>query len=548
MRNLLITVMIFLIFLSLELVADFTLKDPAPPFPEPDQAPLTLILAGGTIYSGDARQGVAADVGILDDHIVMIGNLSAHSAELRLDVSGLAVTPGFIDIHSHAVRSKREESGIFLWPDAENYIRQGVTTVIGGPDGSSEYPVSILLMDLEATPAAVNFGTFVGHNTVRELAMGRENRAPTVPELKFMRDMVEIAMDEGAFGLSSGLKYIPGAYSSTGEVIALARVAGRHGGIYITHMREESQGLIDSVAETIRIAEEGGLPAQITHHKAMGVKMWGRSDETLAMVNAANARGVDISIDQYPYSASSTGLTVLFPAWSMAGDEKERKARFQDPETRATIVAGIVDNLKFDRGGNDPSRVSIAECSWDTTLNGRNLAEILAQRGMEVTIENAAELVLIMEESGGCSAVYHAMSEEDVIRIMQHPKTMIASDGGIFMPGDNVPHPRNYGSFARVLGVYVREKGVLSFSVAIHKMTRMPADRIGLQDRGRIEVGAVADIAVLDPDRVIDRATFEKPHQFSEGVQHVFVNGQAVLLNGEMTGERPGRVLRSKNN
>ena len=328
----------------------------------------------------------------------------------------------------------------------------------------------------------------------------------------------------------------------------LARVAGRHGGIYITHMREESQGLIDSVAETIRIAEEGGLPAQITHHKAMGVKMWGRSDETLAMVNAANARGVDISIDQYPYSASSTGLTVLFPAWSMAGDEKERKARFQDPETRATIVAGIVDNLKFDRGGNDPSRVSIAECSWDTTLNGRNLAEILAQRGMEVTIENAAELVLIMEESGGCSAVYHAMSEEDVIRIMQHPKTMIASDGGIFMPGDNVPHPRNYGSFARVLGVYVREKGALSFPVAIHKMTRMPADRIGLQDRGRIEVGAVADIAVLDPDRVIDRATFEKPHQFSEGVQHVFVNGQAVLLNGEMTGERPGMVLRSKNN
>ena len=543
MRNLLITVMIFLIFVSLELAADFTLKDPAPPFPETDQAPLTLILAGGTIYSGDARQGVAADVGILDDHIVMIGNLSAHSAELRLDVSGLAVTPGFIDIHSHAVRSKREESGIFLWPDAENYIRQGVTTVIGGPDGSSEYPVSILLADLEAAPAAVNFGTFVGHNTVRELAMGRENRAPTVQELKFMRDMVEIAMDEGAFGLSSGLKYIPGAYSSTGEVIALARVAGRHGGIYITHMREEGQGLIDSVAETIRIGEEGGLPAQITHHKAMGVKMWGRSNETLAMVNAANARGLDISIDQYPYSASSTGLRVLFPAWGMAGDEKERMARFQDPETRAAIVAGIVDNLKFDRGGNDPSRVAIAECSWDTSLNGRNLAEILAQRGMEVTIENAAELVLIMEESGGCSAVYHAMSEEDVIRIMQHPTAMFETDGDLVQPGVGFPHPRTYGSFPRILGRYVRELEALTLEEAVRKMTSAPADWLGQSDRGRLAVDMVADITVFDADRITDRAEFTDPHHYADGVVHVWVGGTAVLQAGEMTGALPGHFL-----
>jgi len=447
MKNWLTATLIISILASLQLAADFSLTDPAPPFPESDQESLTVILEGGTVFNGDAEKGRVADVGIRDHHIMAIGDLSKHPAKIRLDVSGLAVTPGFIDIHSHAVRKKRKESGIFLWPDAENYIRQGVTTVIGGPDGFSEYPVAILFADLEDAPASVNFGTFVGHNTVRELAMGQENRAPTLQELRFMKDMVEIAMLDGAFGLSSGLKYIPGAYSATEEVIALARVSRLNGGIYITHMREEGLGLIDSVAETIRIAEEGGLPAQITHLKAMGMKMWGKSSEALDMINAANARGLDISIDQYPYSASS--------------------------------------------------------------------------------------------------AVDHAMSEEDVIRIMQHPKTMIASDGGIFMPGDNVPHPRNYGSFARVLGVYVREKGVLSFPMAIHKMTRMPADRIGLHDRGRIEVGAVADIAVLDPKRVIDRATFENPHQFSEGVQHVFINGQAVLLNGEMTGERPGRVLRS---
>ncbi|MFC1795806.1 amidohydrolase family protein [Pseudomonadota bacterium] len=447
MKNWLTATLFISILASLELAADFSLTDPAAALEEWDQETLTVILAGGTVYNGDEKKGRVADVGILDHHIMAIGNLSKHKAKIRLDVSGLAVTPGFIDIHSHAVRKKREESGIFLWPDAENYIRQGVTTVIGGPDGFSEYPVSVLFADLEDAPASVNFGTFVGHNTIRELAMGRENRAPTVQELRFMKDMVKIAMVDGAFGLSSGLKYVPGAYSKTEEVIALARVAGLNGGIYITHMREEGLGLIESVAETIRIGEKAGLPAQITHHKAMGMKMWGKSSEMLEMVNAANARGLDITLDQYPYSASS--------------------------------------------------------------------------------------------------AVNHGMSEEDVVRIMQYPKTMIASDGGIFMPGDNVPHPRNYGSFARVLGVYVREKGVLSFPVAVHKMSRMPADRIGLQDRGRIEVGAIADITVLDPNRVIDRATYQNPHQFSEGVQHVFVNGQAVLLDGKMTGERPGRVLRS---
>jgi len=505
---------------------------------------LDVILAGGTVYNGDGSAGLVTDVGISGDRIMAVGDLSGRESELRLDLTGLAVVPGFIDIHSHAVRGEVEKSGIFLWPDAENYIRQGVTTAIGGPDGSSWYPLSELFSMLEESPSAVNFGTFVGHNTVRKLAMGRADRAATPEEMQAMKEMVASAMIEGAFGLSSGLKYIPGAYAETGEVIELARVAGEYGGIYISHMREEGVGLLDSVRETIRIGEEGALPAQITHHKAMGARMWGKSNESLALIDAANARGLDISSDQYPYAASSTGIDVLFPAWSLAGDEEEQLARLQDAAVRAKIKTAIIENLMYDRGGNDPSRVAIASCEWNLALNGKNLAEILQERGLEPSMENAAELAMELVENGGCSAVYHAMSEEDVVRIMQHPKTMVASDGGIFMLNEDMPHPRNYGSFARVLGYYVREKGVLSFPQAVHKMTMMPADRIGLSDRGRIEAGAIADIAVLNPETVIDRATFSQPHQMSEGVLHVFVNGQAVLLNGEMTGARPGRVLR----
>ena len=505
----------------------------------------SLILEGGTVWTGAGDSPRVTDIGIRNDRIAAIGNLAGRSAKQRLSVAGLDVVPGFIDIHSHAVRSSRETSGIFQHPDAENYIRQGVTTVIGGPDGSSAHPVSVVLGDLEASPASINFGTFIGHNTVRKEVMGREDRAPAAEELEAMKALVRTAMLEGAYGLSSGLKYIPGAYADTEEVIELARVAGEYDGIYITHMREEGLDLIKSVRETIRIGEEGGLPAQITHHKAMGGEMWGKSAETLALVDAANARGVDVSSDQYPYTASSTGISVLFPAWSLAGTKETQLARLQDPEIRARMKESIVFNLIHDRGGNDPARVAIAECKWDPSLNGKNFAEVLRDRNQPVDIERAAELALELQENGGCSGVFHAMSEEDVERIMQHPRTMIASDGGIFVAGEGVPHPRNYGSFARVLAYYVRDKQVLSPAIAIHKMSMMPADRIGLKDRGRIEVDAIADIAVMDLNTVQDHATFPQPHQYSSGVEHVLVNGVVVLRNGEMTGKRPGRSLRA---
>ncbi len=513
--------------------------------PESEAPSFDVILAGGIVYSGADEEGVVADVGINGDRIAAVGNLGASDANLRLDVSGLAVVPGFIDIHSHAVRDDPTE-GIFRWPDAENQIRQGVTTVIGGPDGGSPLPITDTLTALEENPAAVNFGTFVGHGSIRRLIVGEEDRPPTAGELDLMRAEVRKAMEAGAFGLSSGLIYLPGRFATTEEVIELARVAAEYDGIYISHMREEGLDLLKSVAETIRIGEEGDLPTQLTHHKVVGAPMWGKSVDTLRMVDEAIARGVDVSIDQYPYTASSTSLTILFPGWALDGGRPALLERLADPEQRARMRDDIVYRIETDRGGDDPANVGLSNCAHNTSLNGLNLAEVLRQQEREVSHGNAADLLMDLVAAGNCSAVFHALNEEDVKRIMAHPVTMPSSDGGIEGPSERVPHPRNYGTFARVLGRYVREENLMPFHTAIHKVARLPADRIGLSDRGRIEEGAIADIAVLDPDEVIDTATFEDPHQYAKGAQHVFVAGQAVLLNAEMTGARPGRVLRSR--
>jgi N-acyl-D-amino-acid deacylase len=507
---------------------------------------LSIVLEGGDVFSGEDAEPLVADVGIIGDRIVAIGNLKDREAELRLDVSGLAVVPGFIDIHSHAVRNNPED-GIFRWPDAENLIRQGVTTVVGGPDGSSPLPVSNTLQALEDNPASVNFATFVGHGSIRGLIVGPDDRPPTDEELDLMRDEVRKAMEQGAFGLSSGLIYTPGRFAATEEVIELAKVAAEYDGIYISHMREEGLDLLKSVEETIRIGEEGGLPTQLTHHKVVGAPMWGKSTETLRMVDEARARGVDVSIDQYPYTASSTSLTILFPGWSMDGGREILLQRLEDPEQRPRIRGEIVYRIEVDRGGNDPANVVLANCPHDISLNGLNLSDVLRQQERTVSKENAAELLMELVTAGNCSAVFHAINEEDVKRIMQHPMTMTASDGGVEAPSDRVPHPRNYGTFARLLGYYVREQNTLPFETAIYKVSKLPATRIGLSDRGRIEVGAIADIAVIDPDTILDIATFENPHQYAEGAHHVFVSGEAVLLNAEMTGARPGRVIRSNN-
>ena len=499
-----------------------------------------LVLAGGEVHDGRGGAPRVADVGIRGERVAAIGDLSDARAAERVDVSGLAVMPGFLDIHSHATR------GVFRHPLAENYLRQGVTTALGGPDGSSPLPIGEWLTRFETEGAAVNMGLLVGHGTVRREVLGLEDRAPDETELETMRGLVDQAMRDGAFGLSTGLKYPPGTFAETGEVIELAKVAARYGGVHISHMREEGLALLDAVRETIRIGEEGGLPTQLTHHKVVGAPMWGQSVESLRLVDEAVARGVDVTIDQYPYTASSTGLTILFPAWSLAGGAEALAERLRDPEQRERIREAIRENLEVDRGGGSPDNVVIARCEWDPSLEGKSLGDILRERGLPATTDEGATLALELQENGGFGGVFHAMHEDDVRRIMAHPRTMIASDGGIVAPGEGVPHPRNYGTFARVLSLYVREAGLLSVEEAVRKMTSLPAGRLGLDDRGVIEEGAVADLAVLDLAAVEEHATFGDPHRYAGGAHHVLVSGVFALRDREMTGARPGKALRHR--
>ena len=477
------------------------------------------------------------DIGIRGDTIAAIGQLDNAQSATNIDAKGLVVAPGFIDIHTHARR------GIFLDPTAQNYIRQGVTTILEGNDGSSPLPLAPFFEKLSATPLAVNFGSFVGQGSIRQQVTGLENRKATPDEIGKMKELARQAMREGAFGLSSGLFYVPGNFTPTEEVIEIAKVVGGMGGMYISHMRDEAAGVTDSVRETIRIGEEGGLPTQVTHHKIIGKGNWGKSVDTLKLIEEARARGVDATIDQYPYTASSTGTAALFPQWSLAGGPKALLERLAAPEQRIRIKTVIVDRILTDRGGGDPKNVVMAGCSFDPALAGKSLAQITADRGRPVTVENAAETAIEIQQKGGCAAVYHAIGEDDVVRILRSPYTMIGSDGEVPEFGKGAPHPRSYGTFARVLARYVREQKAVTLEEAVHKMSGYTAQRLKLYDRGLLRPGMKADVVIFDPAKVRDTADFPNPHQYAEGFSYVIVNGKPVIASGKLTGERPGRVL-----
>jgi dihydroorotase/N-acyl-D-amino-acid deacylase len=478
------------------------------------------------------------DIAVRGDTVALIAPRIDAQAARVIDAGGLVASPGFIDIHTHARR------GIFDVPTADNYVRQGVTTLIEGPDGGSPIPLAPFLEKVAATRITPNFASFIGQGSVRSTVMGEVDRAATTEELEKMRVLVRQGMEDGAFGLSSGLFYVPGAFTPTEEVIDLAKVAGQMGGLYISHMRDEAKGLQESVRETIAIGERGGLPTQITHHKVVGKKYWGGSVQTLRQVDEARARGVDATIDQYPYTASATSIAAaLLPAWAQEGGRESTLKRLKDATTRAKIKAESVAIIRDERGGGDPKNVAVSSCQFDQALAGKNLAQITQGRGLAVSIENAAETAMWIVEQGGCQGIFHAIGEEDLERILVHPATMIASDGEIPIFGRNSPHPRSYGTFARVLGVYVRDKKLLSLETAVQKMSALPAQRLGLTDRGVLRTGMKADIAIFDPARVRDMATFEKPHAYAEGVTHVIVNGQVAFENGKMTAARPGRIL-----
>ncbi|MGI8742649.1 MAG: N-acyl-D-amino-acid deacylase family protein [Bryobacteraceae bacterium] len=499
--------------------------------------PYDILISNGTVVDGSGNPWFRADIAIRGDSIAAIGLLGNAPALRRIDARGLIVSPGFIDIHTHARR------GIFQDPNARNYIRQGVTTLIEGNDGSSPIPLAPFFEKLAQSRIAVNFGSFAGQGSIRQQVLGLENRKATAAEISQMRELARQAMLDGAFGLSTGLFYVPGNFTPTEEVVEIAKVVGAMGGMHISHMRDEAAGVLDSVRETIRIGEEGGLPTQVTHHKIIGKANWGRTVETLRLVDEARARGVDVTIDAYPYTASSTGLAALFPQWSQAGGQKALVERLSAPEQRARIKAAIVDNILTNRGGGDPKNVVIASCSFNPNLAGKSLADITADQGRAVTPENAAETAMELQQKGSCSAVYHAIDDRDVERVLRSPYTMIGSDGEVPVFGQGAPHPRSYGTFARVLARYVRERKVLTLEDAIRKMSGYPAERLKLFDRGLLRPGMKADVVVFDPTTVRDKADFTTPHQYAEGFRYVIVNGHPIIDAGKLTEQRPGRIL-----
>lgn len=496
------------------------------------------LIRGGTVVDGTGAPAFTADVAVRGDRIARVSRepIPAEQARRVLNARGLVVAPGFIDTHAHV-------EGLPSRPLAENFLRQGVTTVVYAPDGGMPWPFGEYVARLRERGHAPNIALFAGFNTARGQVMGSANRAPTPAELERMKAMIDEAMREGAIGISTGLRYVPATYATTEEVIEVARVAARYGGFYSSHIRDEGEGSIDAVAEVIRIARETGMPAQVSHHKLMGQPQWGQSVRTLAMVDSARAEGLDITIDAYPYTATSTGTGVLFPSWALAGGRDSLRARLDDPETRARIVEGIKRTIIEERGGGDLARIQLAVVSFNRAWEGKTFADIARERGREPDLDFAAELAIEIQLQGGASGVWHVVDEEDVRRIMRHPWTMISSDGELSALGRGHPHPRGYGAFARVLGHYVREEGVLTLEEAVRKMTSLPAWRIGQPERGRIAEGMLADIAVFDPARIRDRATFTEPHHFVVGVEHVLVNGVPVIVGASLTGEKPGRVL-----
>ncbi len=506
--------------------------------PAPEVVPYDLVIAGGTVVDGSGAPGVRADVAIRGDRIVRIdpAGIAGDDAVKVLDAEGHVVAPGFIDNHAHI------QTRIHEYPLAENFLWQGITTILASlHSGDQPWPLDEYAASLDVAP---NVGFFAGHTWTRRQVLGTENRAPTADELAEMRSLVEQSMEQGAIGLSTGLLYVPANYAETEEVIELAKVAARHGGIYVSHMRDEGRGLIDAVAEVIRIAREADIPAQIQHHKAMGPGQFGWSERTLAMIDSARATGLDVTHDLYPYTAGSTGSTVLFPPWALAGGIDSLRARVDDPETRARLEEGMRDRIREEWAGDDLSRIQFRQLYSDPRYDGKTMADLARDRGMPNTVDTGVQLGIELQLAGGFSAIYHVMDEADVQRIMKHPLAMFQTDGDPVGYGEGFPHPRSYGAFPRVLARYVRELKVLTLEDAIRRMTSMPAQQIGQSERGFLREGMLADVVVFDPETIQDLATYIDPHRYSVGMRHVLVNGVPVIENRSLTGEKPGRVLK----
>ena len=487
-----------------------------------------LVIRGGTVYDGSGRPGARADVGVRGDRIAAVGVITERGG-VELDATGLAVSPGFVDVHSH------DDLAVLLDPRMDFKVMQGVTSDVVGNCGSGVTPYEAgirrfrrfvpgaeppvwddmagYMRRVDETGPSCNVAVLVGHGSLRYGAMGVEQRAPSASEMDRMRSWVREGAEAGAVGLSTGLIYEPGRFARTDEVIALAREMAAAGGLYATHMRNEAGGLLQAVAEAIRIGEESGAAVQISHHKASGRGNWGAVRRSLELIEAARARGLDVTADQYPYTAGSTSLAAVI----------------QNGAFRTDSPGGL--------GSLDAADVLIASAPKHPEWEGVRLAHLVEQWGSGT--EAAAQRV-VEAEGEACFVVVFTMDEADVRTVMAHPTTMIGSDG---VPAGSKPHPRLYGTFPRVLGRYVAD-GVLDLPTAIHRMTGMPAAKFRLVDRGAIRAGAFADLVVFDPARIRDTATYDDPKRYPDGIRAVYVNGRAVARDGQHTGARPGRALR----
>ncbi|MDP9349564.1 MAG: D-aminoacylase [Gemmatimonadota bacterium] len=522
-----------------------------------------LLIRGGRIVDGTGSPWYRGDVAIRGGRIAAVGLLTGARARDTVDATGLVVAPGFIDMLGHS------EYPLLRDGRAISKITQGITSEITG-EVTSVVPVNentlrelapatrqrVTWRDLdgyfealERARPAINLGTFVTVGSVRRYVMGDADRAPTPEELERMRGLVAEAMQDGAMGLSTGLIYAPASFARTEEIVELARVAARYGGGYATHMRSEGERLVEAIQEAIRIGEEAGTWVQIHHLKASGRANWGKMRQAVATIEAARARGVDVSADQYPYPASGTGLDAIIPNWAHAGGTDSLLARLAHPETRARIrrelTAGGTDwQIGASSGG--PNGVMIAGVGTDSLkkYQGMRLDEVARARGQEVA---DALFDLLLADRANTSAIYFSMSEEDIEHAMRQPWVSVGIDAGARAADSTVtgkPHPRAYGSFPRILCRYVRERKVIPLEDAVRKFTALPAARVGLDDRGVIKEGMYADVTIFNPDTVCDRATFEDPVRTPVGIEHVLVNGVPVVRNGQVTGARPGRALR----
>jgi len=512
-----------------------------------------ILIRNAAVIDGTGRPEFRADVAIRAGRITAVGSLDKTEAKEVIDGTPFLLCPGFVDLHNHG------DQGILTFRAAENYVRQGATTLVCGNCGSSPTDVTGFLHQLRDGGAGVNIVMLLGHGSVRQAVIGDRAEAPTADQLARMRQLVRQAMEAGAVGLSSGLRYRPGAYATTEEVVALAREVAPYGGIYATHMRDEGTKILEGLDEALTIGKQAGVPVHVSHHKVSSASVWGLTSQTLARIDKARAAGMDVTLDQYPYGAGSSGISLLVPQPAIAGGPEVFRKRIASADYRREILQAVEREVieKLYEPGQKPNnvadtetalaRIQLARSPGNKSLEGKNLTEILKERKTPVTLTAGTELIVELVAEGA-GAIYHTIDDRpggDADRVMRHPQTCLSSDGSVFPFGERHPHPRSYGTYPRVLAHYVRERKLLSWEEAIHKMTGLPARRLGWTDRGEIKPGYWADIVLLRPAEVRDLATFQTPHRYSVGVEHVLIRGEFVLKSGKMTGQRPGRPLLS---